>query len=955
MRRRLMVLFLVFLFFGSLIVFMPNAAACHSKTSSVSPSAEQDIIDMNTYKVSYEIDIKLTPGCSSDYYVGFTADPAPTGWSRILYKKGDATKATILSPSAPPDAVVNNWNVNKGWIHVGAGSELHYFAILEVKVTDQVNVENGESATITVNCWSTDSVENELENDPITTITTLNIPHGIRLYHTVAYMATQWTYPGEWAEFDITIKDIGNASGLIDLSKDTTSSPCLEDDWEWEFSKNPVNIAQPEGTARFLLRVKPPLDAQFGDFAMFIVKGVSRADPVKYIHSVSAKTIVTVPLPDLSIKSADMKCLSDEPCDGETVQFSIDVYNIGELATSNFEITFKVSDPGNAHDIGSILVEETLNPNEKITVVCDWEAYEGDHSICIHADEKGDIDEKDEDSNNEAGMIVTVGPAKPKSIILSVEINPMSCMPGEKFTVSGDAKYNKEYNSLPVTETNVQIKIVESDTIFNTKTDKDGKYSKVCTAPEDEGIFTIQVTISKEDISAKKTDYLTVSLFLIDVSVDPRTVITGDDVTISGRVTENGIGSPAVDVTIELTDDDKVVLTETAKTDASGFYSKKITAPLINEFKEYTIDVTATKGEISGSKQTVLYVDIDTDDDNIANTIDEDDDSDKYPDSIEDLYGTDPLDDSDAPFPVADAGPDQTLNEGDEVTFTGEESYSPAGSKLSYLWDLGDDSDLVSGSTLKYTYAGDGEYVVKLTVTDDYEQSKSTEIIVTVKDLDPTVEIEGPVELEEDTEDDFVAKATTVVDSIKSYEWDFGDGETASGESVSHEWAEAGTYTVKLVVTDTDESTAEDSFTIEITAKPGGDNEEAGGATSTVASTTGMYLGIVVIIIVVVLIALFMLMRKKKPTEQLSDGRVGTENVNAQSSRRPTTQFADANIKPAMGSATQQQRMAVPGTVPQRPAVPAQPQQSQLPPAPQSSSTQSQPQEQRDWNWNFNE
>ena len=39
-------------------------------------------------------------------------------------------------------------------------------------------------------------------------------------------------------------------------------------------------------------------------------------------------------------------------------------------------------------------------------------------------------------------------------------------------------------------------------------------------------------------------------------------------------------------------------------------------------------------------------------------------------------------------------------------------------------------------------------------------------------------------------------------DNIDSYAWDFGDGETGSGESVSHSYSNPGRYIVSLVVTD---------------------------------------------------------------------------------------------------------------------------------------------------------
>jgi hypothetical protein len=68
----------------------------------------------------------------------------------------------------------------------------------------------------------------------------------------------------------------------------------------------------------------------------------------------------------------------------------------------------------------------------------------------------------------------------------------------------------------------------------------------------------------------------------------------------------------------------------------------------------------------------------------------------------------------------------------------------------------------------------------------------------------------------------FDATSSSDIDgTIVSYLWDFGDGSTGSGTTASHSYANAGTYTVRLTVTDNQGATHSPSgYTVTVTAAP---------------------------------------------------------------------------------------------------------------------------------------
>ncbi|MCK4390439.1 MAG: PKD domain-containing protein [Desulfobacterales bacterium] len=132
------------------------------------------------------------------------------------------------------------------------------------------------------------------------------------------------------------------------------------------------------------------------------------------------------------------------------------------------------------------------------------------------------------------------------------------------------------------------------------------------------------------------------------------------------------------------------------------------------------------------------------------------------------------------------------------------------GSIVIYQWDYdGDGIFDWSSRTVDntyFTYAQTGVYTATFRVIDNegYEATDSKTITVNTPPeaaFDEATPVKGnePLEVTFDASSSFDHDSG---DSIISYDWDFGDGETATGASVAHEYTPAGTYTATLTVTD---------------------------------------------------------------------------------------------------------------------------------------------------------
>src|SRR5262249_34531229 len=93
--------------------------------------------------------------------------------------------------------------------------------------------------------------------------------------------------------------------------------------------------------------------------------------------------------------------------------------------------------------------------------------------------------------------------------------------------------------------------------------------------------------------------------------------------------------------------------------------------------------------------------------------------------------------------PTANAGADQTANEGSAVTLVGSGLDVSSADTLSYPWQLisstnGQSLPTGNASTYNFTPIDKGTYTFRLTVTDDDGGSSTDDVVVTVNNVAPT-------------------------------------------------------------------------------------------------------------------------------------------------------------------------------------------------------------------------
>lgn len=159
--------------------------------------------------------------------------------------------------------------------------------------------------------------------------------------------------------------------------------------------------------------------------------------------------------------------------------------------------------------------------------------------------------------------------------------------------------------------------------------------------------------------------------------------------------------------------------------------------------------------------------------------------------------------------PVADFFADITeFLEGGLVqfTFSGEEGN---GIEI-FTWDFGDAIGYSNERNPEYLYNIPGLFNVSLTVVDtdgDKVTAVKDDFINVIEDLEPIADFTSNTQVIQNGFIDFTYTGSEG-NGLKSYLWNFGDGITSEERDPTHQFLEAGLFTISLTVNDTDGDTS---------------------------------------------------------------------------------------------------------------------------------------------------
>jgi len=200
--------------------------------------------------------------------------------------------------------------------------------------------------------------------------------------------------------------------------------------------------------------------------------------------------------------------------------------------------------------------------------------------------------------------------------------------------------------------------------------------------------------------------------------------------------------------------------------------------------------------------------------------------------------------------PVADAGPEVTVDQSNTLALDGSYSTDNVGI-VEWEWTFVDKGTPItlSGKLQRYTFTSPGHYNVTLTVKDAEGNKDDTVLLVRVRDIiAPTVRPPNNITCKMGDRTRLDGAASTDNVGIVKWEWTFRDGGKdvkLEGATVSYAFKDKGDHTVTLSAYDAEGNSAAKTFTVTVTA-----------------NNALLYAAILIVVLVLVAIALVALRRR---------------------------------------------------------------------------------------------
>jgi len=157
-----------------------------------------------------------------------------------------------------------------------------------------------------------------------------------------------------------------------------------------------------------------------------------------------------------------------------------------------------------------------------------------------------------------------------------------------------------------------------------------------------------------------------------------------------------------------------------------------------------------------------------------------------------------------------------TVEVGDTRTFSGDFTDPDVGDLHFHAWNLSNGAT-VEMQSLTYTFNQIGTQNLTYTVTDSRGASDSINITVSVTNKLPEVTISSSAnEVPVATAVNFNTSVVDTAGETHTYQWDFGDGNTANTPNPSHTYMTGGAFIARLTVTDNNGGSTTVQYTIAV-------------------------------------------------------------------------------------------------------------------------------------------